>query len=106
LQIESFINEENPHISRSITDSSSPLVNLTSQVIKKDLAPAENKELFFYDFEKCFNFPAYFPINNFNAIIEKAFVGSKSKIMKRLKPSKMRGRKGVESDNIVKLGSK
>jgi len=73
------------------------------------LAPVENKDLFFYDFEKCFNFPAYFPINNFNAIIEKAHVGSKSKVLKILKKrSKNRrikaSRKG--SPNIVKLGSK
>lgn len=51
---------------------------------------AAEKELFLYDFEKCFNFQTYFPKNNLNAILEKNNLSPRSKVLKRLKPSKMK----------------
>ena len=78
-----------------------PSTNINLPTLKKNSSFAEKteevatfvaaeKELFLYDFEKCFNFQAYFPKNNIHAILEKNNMSPRSKILKRLKPSKMK----------------
>lgn len=94
-----LISEESSPKSDKIISFPNPNINLPT--LKKNSSSAEKteevvtfvaaeKELFLYDFEKCFNFQAYFPKNNLNAILEKNNMSPRSKILKRLKPSKMK----------------